>query len=181
MVKNFKNTFWVFLLLFCSLSFLFIYCDSNNSNIYVLNLQGDSLNLNKLVNYNKLNIIVLLSLPTCHECCVELNNSLNQIMKENNDFVLYAIISSDNDVLSRRMDMNYFQQFFSSNIQYYFIPKNNSNNYSGLFYLNGYKINHTPSLLLISLKKELFVNYDELFGKNDFSSQKLFKIIKEFK
>ncbi len=181
MVEIFKNTFLVFLLLFCSLSFLFIHCDSKNSNIDVLNLQGDSLDLNKLINYNKLNIVVLLSLPTCHECCVQLNSVLNQIMKENNDIGIYAIISSDNNVLSRRMDMNYFKQFFSSNIQYYFIPKNNSNNYSGLFYLNGYKIKHTPSLLLMSLKKELFINYDELFGNNDFSSQKLLKIIQEFR
>jgi hypothetical protein len=164
-------------------SFLPSQCHSNNShnsNINVLNLQGDSVNLNKLINYDKLNIVILLSLPTCHECCVQLNTALTQLIEDKANISIYAIISSDNDVLSRRMDMNYFKKFFSLNIQYYFVTTN-SNNYSGSFGICEYKITHTPSLLLMSFNKELFVNYEELFGNNEFTSQKLFKIINDFK
>ncbi len=146
------------------------------NELRVENLKGDTINFNQILKPNQINIIIFLALPTCHDCCVKLNKFFKQLYKDKN-IRFYSIIGlagAKSNIMDKRLDMNYFKKYFKFPIDYFFVYNSADNfgysNYDSELFKK-YNIINTPTVLITSNNKYLYINYDELFENETFNSK----------
>ena len=89
----------------------------------------------------------------------------------------YSIIGlsgTKSNIMDKRLDMNYFKKYFKLPIDYFFIYNSADNfgysNYDSELFKK-YNIINTPTVLITSNNKYLYINYDELFENETFNSK----------
>lgn len=156
---------------------------SDLSEFKIYSLQGDTLYISEFTRFKSskdLVIGVFLALPTCHQCCVDLDSSLLKIKKTLKKIKIIAIINSKPNIIDKRLSLIYFRKFFNNYLEYYFIYDSDNSAKNGSFKINNILIRGTPAIVLINDQNYLYLSYEKLFKSGFFKYTKLKKIINDF-
>lgn len=171
---------FIFLINIVSNDLYSIHTDLSEFKIY--SLQGDTLSISELTRKSSKDIVVgvFLALPTCHQCCVDLDSSLFKIKKSMKNLKIIAIVLSKPNIIDKRLSLIYFRKFFDNLLEYYFIYDLDDSARNGSFKINNFLIRGTPALVLLNNQNYLYLSYEKLFKSGFFKYTKLKKIVNDF-
>lgn len=109
-------------------------------------------------------ILVFANNPCCHDCFLKLNKVLQQIKLSDSPVRIYAVISTQSDIVSRKLGRNYFRDLIKVDSIYYDIIDNyvaqDSLKKQSLF--GHYNIRYTPAVLLVFKDESIFISLKDL-------------------
>ena len=100
------------------------------------------------------NIYIFSKMPCCHDCFIKLDDLLSSLFKGNYKFKTYLVISCGENIIEKKININYFKEIIRYDKAYFDSD-----------YFNNYKISATPSILICNKGIMTAIPYDSLFLK----------------